>query len=88
MTLFRVDEPLILRSLETKSEMDKTIRTGQKHRIACSGVSSRGTGRLRSTLYSHRSWRLSPRLSAMTESQVADHFIVIRSYGPRKQRFQ
>src|SRR5580700_8071719 len=30
MTLFRVEEPLILRSLETKSEMDKTIRTGQK----------------------------------------------------------
>jgi hypothetical protein len=91
VTLFRVEELLILRSLETKSQMDKTIRTGQKHRIACSRVSlrsPRGTGRPRSTLYSHRSWRLSPRLSVITESQVADHFIIIPAYGPRKHRFQ
>jgi hypothetical protein len=91
MTLFRVEELLILRSLETRSWMNKTIRTGQKHRIACLSVSlrsPRGTGRPRLTLYSHRSWRLFPRLSVITESQVANHFIIIPAYGPRKQRFQ
>ena len=45
VTLFRVEEVLILRSLETKSQMDKTIRTGQKHRIACSRVSLRSPAR-------------------------------------------
>jgi hypothetical protein len=65
--------------------MHKTIQTGQKHRIACSRVSLRspwGIGRTRSTLYSHRSWRLSPRLSVITEPQVADHFTIALLMDP------